>query len=196
MGMLNGHEYVANQATRQGIRFAKEGNCFTDWDNAADLNRVADTLRQPGAIGRLAKVLRHWLSQCLCLALDVAQQKRTHCKYGFSIYQVEYRRNAVFQRGRELQTVFQGLIDRTRARLDLRTVTNIFGYKRCPNSRGRTKREPRLRVALEKPTYDLTVFNADFRGRLTCLFPTQFQPEMSRFLPVFSAVDRRDLGAV
>ncbi len=43
MVILNGHEYVANQATRQGIRFTKEGNCFTDWDNAADLNWVADT---------------------------------------------------------------------------------------------------------------------------------------------------------
>jgi hypothetical protein len=158
MVMLNGHEYVANQAARQGIRFAKEGNCFTDWDNAADLNRVADTLRQPGAIGRLAKVLRHWLSQCLCLALDVAEQKRTHCQYAFSIYQVEYSRNLVFQRGRDLETVFQGLIDRTRARLDLKTVTTIFGYKHRPNTRERTKREPRLRVAVEKPTYDLTVF--------------------------------------
>jgi hypothetical protein len=158
MVILNGHEYVANQATRQAIRFAKEGNCFTDWDNAADLNRVADTLRQRGAIGRLEKVLRHWLSQCLCLALDVAEQKRIHCQYAFSIYQVEYSRNLLFQSGRDLETVFQGLIDRTRARLDLKTVTTIFGYKHRPNTRERTKREPRLRVVTEKPTYDLTVF--------------------------------------
>jgi hypothetical protein len=32
------------------------------------------------------------------------------------------------------------------------------GYKHRPNTRERTKREPRLRVAVEKPTYDLTVF--------------------------------------
>src|SRR5262249_36891977 len=134
MLILNGHEYVANQATWQGIRFAKEGNCFTDWDNAEDLNRVADTLCQRSAIGRLEKVLRHWLSQSFCLALDVAEQKRTHCQYAFSIYQIKYSRNLVFQAGRDLETVFQELIDRTRTRLDLKTVTTIFGYKHRPNT--------------------------------------------------------------
>jgi DNA-binding transcriptional ArsR family regulator len=158
MVILNGHEYVANQATRQGIRFTKESNCFTDWDNAAELNRVADTLRQSGAIGRLEKVLRHWLTQCLCLALDVAEQKKTHCQYAFSIYQIEYSRNLLFQSGRDLEAVFQGLIDRTRASLDLKTVITIFGYKHRPNTRERTHREPRLQVVIEKPTYDLTVF--------------------------------------
>ena len=158
MVILNGHEYVANQATRQGIRFTKESNCFTDWNNAADLNRVADTLRQHGAIGRLEKVLRHWLTQCLCLALDVAEQKKTHWQYAYSIYQIEYSRNLLFRSGRDLDTVFQGLIDRTRAQLDLKTVLTIFGYKHRPNTRERTGREPRLQVVTERPTYDLTVF--------------------------------------
>jgi hypothetical protein len=158
MVILNGHEYVANQATQQGIRFTKEGNCFTNWDNAAELNQVADTLRQPGAIGRLDQVMRRWLSQCLCLALDVAEQKKMHCQYAFSIYQVEYSRNLLFQRGQDLETSFQGLIDRIRAQLDIKTVTTIFGYKHRPNTRERTQRVPDLRVVTEKPTYDLTVF--------------------------------------
>jgi DNA-binding transcriptional ArsR family regulator len=158
MVILNGHEYVANQATRQGIRFTKESNCFTNWDNAADLNRVADTLRQRGAIGRLEKVLRHWLTQCLCLALDVAEQKKTHWQYAYSIYQIEYSRNLLFRSGRDLETVFQGLIDRTRGQLDLKTVLTIFGYKHRPNTRERTGRAPRLQVVTERPTYDLTVF--------------------------------------
>jgi len=158
MVILNGHEYVANQAMRQGIRFTKESNCFTDWNNAADLNRVADTLRQPGAIGRLEKVLRHWLTQCLCLALDVAEQKKTHWENAYSVYQIEYSRNLLFRSGRDLETVFQGLIDRTRAKLDLKTVLTIFGYKHRPNTRERTGRKPRLQVVTERPTYDLTVF--------------------------------------
>jgi DNA-binding transcriptional ArsR family regulator len=156
--ILNGHEYVANQAKQQGIRFSKESNCFTAWDNAAELNRVADTLRQPGTVGRLEQVMRRWLSQCLCLALDVAEQRKTSCQYAFSIYQVEYSRNLLFRRGRDLETAFQGLIDRTRTRLDLKTVTTIFGYKHRPNTRERTKRHPRLQVVVERPTYDLTVF--------------------------------------
>ena len=37
---------------------------------------------------------------------------------------------------------------------------------------------------------------ADFRGRLTCLFDTQFSPRSGQFFPVFSAIERRNLGAV
>ena len=40
---------------------------------------------------------------------------------------------------------------------------------------------------------DLT---ADFRGRLTCLFPTQFLLRRGRFSPVFWASERRGLGVV
>ena len=38
-----------------------------------------------------------------------------------------------------MEIVFQGLIDRTRAALDLKTVTTIFGYKHRPNTRERTQ---------------------------------------------------------
>ena len=40
------------------------------------------------------------------------------------------------------------------------------------------------------------LFNADFRGRLTCLFPTQFLLRRGRFSPVFWASERRGLGVV
>src|SRR5271157_5197119 len=38
--------------------------------------------------------------------------------------------------------------------------------------------------------------NADFRGRLTCLFHTQFPPRTVRFFLVFLAFERRDMGAL
>ena len=96
----------------------------------------------------LEQVLRRWLAQCLCLALDVAEQKKMHCQYAFSIYQAEYSRNLLFRGGRDLKTVSQVVIDRTRAGLDIKTVTPIFGYKHRPNP-GKAKREPRLRVVTE-----------------------------------------------
>ena len=37
---------------------------------------------------------------------------------------------------------------------------------------------------------------ADFRGRLTCLFHTQFPPRTVRFFLVFLAFERRDMGAL
>jgi hypothetical protein len=38
--------------------------------------------------------------------------------------------------------------------------------------------------------------SADFRGRLTCLFPTQFPPMAGRFSPVFFAFECHEMGAV
>ncbi|MGZ3489376.1 MAG: hypothetical protein ACXVBY_21245, partial [Isosphaeraceae bacterium] len=37
---------------------------------------------------------------------------------------------------------------------------------------------------------------ADFRGRSTCLFPTQSRPMMSRFSLVFSGFEHGELGVV
>src|SRR6202007_1657702 len=39
--MLNGHEYVACQAHKAGLRFTKEGNCFTTISDAAGLAKIA-----------------------------------------------------------------------------------------------------------------------------------------------------------
>jgi hypothetical protein len=39
-------------------------------------------------------------------------------------------------------------------------------------------------------------FSADNRGRVTCLFRTQFPPQSGRISPVFSAFEARDLSAI
>lgn len=51
--MLNGHEYVACQARKEGIQFTKEGNCFTQISDTTRLAQIADTLCSPDIIGRL-----------------------------------------------------------------------------------------------------------------------------------------------
>jgi len=163
--ILNGHEYVARQAQKRGIDFAKEGNCFTALSHPADLSRVADTLSERPTVGRLRRVCESWIyTSCLCFALDSEEQERSNSRYRFSIYQVEYSRNLIFRRGGQMDQVFQGLIDRTRARLDVKRLKTIFGAKARPH-RDR-KRRPHLAVALETPTYDLTVFKLHF-GKLT-----------------------------
>ncbi|MGB8383677.1 MAG: hypothetical protein WCG47_20920, partial [Dermatophilaceae bacterium] len=76
--ILNGHEYVACQAYAAGIRFAKEGNCFTRIDEPQRLAQVADTLSQPGTIGRLSQVIDRWIyTACLCFGLDLDEQRRS-----------------------------------------------------------------------------------------------------------------------
>ena len=162
--MLNGHEYVACQAHKAGIRFTKEGNCFTHISDAAGLAKIADTLSQPGAIGRLNQVCERWVySTCLCFALDLEEQERSRFQYQYSNYQIEYSRNLVFEVGGYMEQVFQALIDRSRAPLDLKT---ILGYQRRPRYRKRKKRSAEWEVAVERPTYDLTMFKLHC-GKLT-----------------------------
>jgi DNA-binding transcriptional ArsR family regulator len=164
--ILNGHEYVACQARKAGLRFTKEGNCFTTISDAAGLAKIADTLSEPRAIGRLSQVCERWIYSCLCFALDFDEQKRSGFRYQYSSYQIEYSRNLVFQVGGHLDQVFQALIDRSRAPLDLTSIRTILGYRRRPRYRPRAKRSAEWEVSVEKPAYDLTIFKLHC-GKLT-----------------------------
>jgi hypothetical protein len=153
--MLNGHEYVACQARKAGIVITKEGNCFTSISDAAGLAKIADTLSEHRAIGRLSRVCERWIYTCVCFALDFDEQKRSGFRYQYSNYQIEYSRNLVFQVGAHMDQVFQALIDRSRAPLDLKTIKTILGYKHRPKNR---RRPAKWEVAVERPVYDLTIF--------------------------------------
>ena len=162
---LNGHEYVARQASQQGVAYTREKNCFTDHANLADLQRIAETLRSPSVIGRLKQVCERWLyTACLRFLLPVQEQKRSGMHYHWSNYQLEYSRNLLFRSGQRMEEIFQSVIDRTRRALDARTVRTLFGRKRRP--RGHRGREPRFEVEIERPAYDLIVFKVHY-GLLT-----------------------------
>jgi len=166
--ILNGHEYVAWQARKAGIRFTKEGNCFTAISDAAGWAEIAETLRSSDAVGHLAQVCERWIySSCLCFALTLEEQECTGFHYSYSNYQLEYSRNLLFKRGQQMEQLFNGVIDHVRAALDVRTLKTIFGTKRRPfRHKGSGKKAPRLEVVVERPVYDLTVFKIHF-GKLT-----------------------------
>ena len=165
--MLNGHEYVACQATNQQIRFTKEGNCFTMISTPADLAKVADTLSEAPTIGRLRQVCERWIyTACLCFALDLKDQQSSGFRYQYSVYQVEYSRNLTFHLGGQMEQIFQGLIDRTRARLKVKKVRTIFLNFKTRPYRNRKHKSPRLEVVVETPNYSLTIFKLHF-GLLT-----------------------------
>jgi DNA-binding transcriptional ArsR family regulator len=156
--ILNGHEYVACQARKAGICFTKEGNCFTHISDAAGLAKIADTLSGQRTIGRLSRVCERWIyTTCLCLALDLEDQKQSGFHYQYSNYQVEYSRNLIFEIGGHMDQVFQALIDRSRVLLDLKTVRTILGYQRRPRYRKKKKKSAEWEVVVEKPVYDLTI---------------------------------------
>lgn len=168
--ILNGHEYVACQArAKKGkgkpIEFIKEDNCFTHISNAAGLEKIADTLRSDNAAGLLKQVCERWIySTCLCFALDLEEQQRSGFGYEYSSFQIEYSRNLQFRVGGQMEQVFQSLIDRTRATLDLNKIKTILGYKKRPCRK--TLREGRYEVIVETPEYGLTVFKVHY-GKLT-----------------------------
>jgi len=162
--ILNGHEYVACQATRAGIAFGKDGNCFTAVADPAGLARVADALSQQATVGRLGQVCQRWIyTACLCFALDLDEQRRSGFGYAYSVYQVEYSRNLIFRVGAQMQQLFDRVVDRTRSRLDVPAVRTIFGAKTRPhhNRSGASA----IEAVIETPRYDLTWFKVAF-GRL------------------------------
>ena len=65
-----------------------------------------------------------------------------------------------------MERVFQALIDRSRALLDLDTIKTILGYRRRPRYRTRKRMSAEWDVTVEKPTYDLTIFRLHC-GKLT-----------------------------
>ncbi len=151
----------------QSRNHTKEGNCFTQISDAAGLAKIADTLSGPQAIGRLNQVCERWIyTTCLCFALELEEQKRSGFRYQYSNYQVEYSRNLIFEIGGHMDQVFQALIDRSRVPLDLETIKTILGYQRRPRYRQRKSKSAQWEVAVEKPTYDLTILKVHC-GKLT-----------------------------
>jgi hypothetical protein len=188
--ILNGHEYVACQARKRRLTFTKEGNCFTHLAEPARLARIADTLSDVDTIGRLIQVCERWIySACLCFALDVEEQERTRFRYGYSVYQVEYSRNLLFEIGAQMEQVFERMVDRTRAQLDVPRLRTMFGAKRRPRQT-RRRDEPRLAVVVETLEYGLSVYKVHF-GNLTLKAYTKSE-RVLRFEAVVH--NTRDLG--
>jgi hypothetical protein len=165
--ILNGHEYVACQAQSAGIGFTKEGNCFTRVGEPERLAQVADTLSQPGTIGRLSQVIDRWIyTACLCFGLDLTEQECSGFGYNYAVYQVEYSRNLIFRSGAVMERLFDTVVDRTRSRLDVPTLRTLFGMGHRPHRPAGADLSPRQAVVIERPRWNLTLFKVHF-GLLT-----------------------------
>lgn len=164
--ILNGHEYLACAAHAAEVGFAKEGNCFTGIGEPERLAQIADTLSHPGTAGRLGQVIDSWIyTACLCFGLDVADQRRSHFHYNYSIYQVEYSRNLLFDSPRTMEKLFDTVVDRTRTKLDVPAVRTLFGVGQRPR-RADPELSPRQAVVIQRPRWNLTIFKIHF-GLLT-----------------------------
>lgn len=161
---LNGHEWVSRRAEAEGIPWQREGNCFVGGD-LPRLCQVATALDGPQGLADLQRICERWVySTCLCFGLRMDEQQRSGFHYRYSCSQLEYSRNLHFKSGRQLDEVYQGLIDRTRRLLDVRRLKTIFGRKGRPHYKPRGG--GRLEKVLLQPHHDLSVFKLHF-GKLT-----------------------------
>jgi len=164
--ILNGHDYVACAAHAAEVGFAKEGNCFTGIGDPKRLAQIADTLSLPGTAGRLGQVIDAWIyTACLCFGLDLAEQQHSYFGYAYSVYQVEYSRNLIFDSGKTMERLFDTILDRIRARLDVPTVRTLFGVGQRPR-RPDPELSPRQAVVIQQPRWNLTIFKLHF-GKVT-----------------------------
>ena len=159
--ILNGHEWVERHEDYNKLEVTKEGNCFTSYNDGEKLTQIADTLK---INGQFERVCQRWIYSCLWFVMDKKQQASTGIQFKFSIYQIEYSRNLLFNRGRLVDDVYQKIIDLTRGRLDIKRLKTIFGKKKRPYKHKSTAPAPEVR--LETPDYNMTIFKIHF-GRLT-----------------------------
>jgi hypothetical protein len=159
--MLNGHEWVSNHKKSGALQLIKEDNCFISYSDGEKLSRLADTLKHQG---QLEKVCQRWVYGCLWFALDYKAQKKTGFTYRYSVYQVEYSRNFLFQRGRQLDEAYQHIINLTRHRIDMPYLKTLLGRKTRPYKTKTHTSAPEVQV--QRPDYNLTIFKVHV-GKLT-----------------------------
>jgi hypothetical protein len=111
----------------------------------------------------------HWIANRL-LQRGVRFQQSTNaftsCADPAVLQEIADSRNLVFEIGHKMDQVFQALIDRSRSRLDLKTIKTILGYQRRPRYRKRKNWVTEWDVTVERPAYDLTIFKLHC-GKLT-----------------------------
>jgi hypothetical protein len=136
--ILNGHEWVDGRARAAGVELDREDNSFVE---GQEYDRINGLNRRLERAGNLAAVCDRWLySACLCFGLTRHEQEETGFEYRYSIYQIELSRNYLFRKGSVVDEVYQGLLDRTRRRLDVERLKTIFG----------SRQRPRIKVAKER----------------------------------------------
>jgi hypothetical protein len=85
----------------------------------------------------------------------------TSFRWQYSVYQLEYSRNLLFQAGSQMEEVFQKLVDRTPSRLHVPELRTLFGRRARPRPT-RKQPLPTVAVAVEITAYDRTLFKVQF----------------------------------
>jgi hypothetical protein len=119
---LNGHSFIAQELTRQGIRFHKDDNAFL---GVADVDAL-----QAAATRITPDLLRercdYWTRQ-LAPTFSEHERRQIPLDYRYSMSQIELATDAIFKRSGQLQARFQRAVDRGLLLGGAHQATHLFG---------------------------------------------------------------------
>ena len=176
---LNGHNFIEIELLRRQIAFRKDDNAFLSVSDPQALQAVADSL----SASILEKRLNYWT---WLLGPKFSEQDRSavNLRRDYSIHQIEYCRNFIFQRHFPIHKIFERSCEMGLLRLAADKVALIFGVRVRKTLRGK------LHSVLEKLDqghHVMRIYCRNLVGRIYEKFST--------FLRVEVCVNRmKDLG--
>jgi hypothetical protein len=176
---INGHSFIAVELQRQGVRFHKHDNAFLSVSDPQALQAAADRL-SPDII---RPRLDYWT---LVLGPKFSKKERTAIalRRHYSLNQVEYCRNFVFQRNFPIHKLFQRSAELGVFCLTADKIAQIFGVRKHKRLRGK------LHSMLEKLDHGHHVLRIYGKSLVARLYE-----KFSTFLRLEICVNRlKDLG--
>jgi hypothetical protein len=99
---LNGHSFLAQELTRQGVAFRKDDNAFLDVDDLAALEAASERLGSR----LLEQRCSYWAAQ-LAPRFSPTERAGLNLGYRYSITQIELATDILFTRSAQLKALFQ-----------------------------------------------------------------------------------------
>jgi hypothetical protein len=129
---LNGHNFMEIELRRQGVAFRKDDNAFLAAANPKALQAAADKL----SASLIEKRLNYW-SWLLAPKFSEKDRKAVNLRRDYSINQIEYCRNFIFQRNFPIHKIFERSCEMGLFRLAADKVAHLFGVRVTKRLRGK-----------------------------------------------------------
>ena len=129
---VNGHHYIENELKRGKVAYRKNDNAFLWVADPEALQAAADRLSEEV----LRKRLDYW-TFALGPKFSEKERARVPLYRDYSINQVEYCRNFIFQRNAPIHKIFERSCEMGLLNLTADKVTQIFGFRKHKRLRGK-----------------------------------------------------------
>jgi hypothetical protein len=132
---VNGHDYLARQMRRAGIRFIQEDNVFTEISSFPRAQRLADRFERENWPRRL-RGIAHRVMPLLGNVLN-------RFRYYWVVDQAEYATDLVFTRPADLAALYPQLLDYAVLHFDAKDIFTFLGRRLHPRYDGQALTECR-----------------------------------------------------